>query len=480
MKKILFTIAGLFFGLCVNAQKNADPVLMVVNGKEVTRSEFEYSFNKNNADGVLDKKTVEEYVPLFVNFKLKVAAAQDAKIDTLDGIRKELRGYKEQIVMPTIVDTAFIEREARNTYNATAAHFAGSDMLVASHILLFLRQDAPAADEAKAKTRIDSIYSVLAAVPKAELPKKFAELATALSEDKGSAQRGGSLGQFGKGQMIPEFEEAAYALKSGELSKPVKTAVGYHLIYLSDRHPFEPYEYHHDAIIKFLESRGIKEQSANVYVDSLSRVMGVTRDLVIDSLFEDITSKDSDLRYLSQEYYDGTLMFEMCKTRIWDKAQQDEAGQAAYYQRNANKYKWSERHYSGIIIHAKDEAVLAKAKKLTKGVAEEEWGKTIVTALNNDSVKVVRIERGLFKKGDHATIDRLVFKDKTKTVKEQKELPVTGVCGKLIKQPRTYKDVKGQVTTDFQNEQEDKWVEELQKRYKVVINQDVVATVNKH
>ena len=102
-----------------------DPVLMTVNGKDITRSEFEYSYNKNNSEGVIDKKTLEEYVPLFVNFKLKVAAAEEAKIDTMSSIVKELRDYREQLVLPTIVDSDYVEQRARETYNSTAKRFEG-------------------------------------------------------------------------------------------------------------------------------------------------------------------------------------------------------------------------------------------------------------------------------------------------------------------------------------------------------------------
>ena len=135
MKKIALFAVGALMGLSAFAQSN-DPVLMHINGNPITRSEFEYSFNKNNADGVLDKKDVKDYVQLFVDFKLKVEAAKDAGIDTISAIRKELFGYKEQMVIPTLVDSDFIEREARNTYEQTAQHFAGQDMLTASHILV--------------------------------------------------------------------------------------------------------------------------------------------------------------------------------------------------------------------------------------------------------------------------------------------------------------------------------------------------------
>ena len=222
MKKIAILGASLMMGLSAVAQ-TADPVIMKINGKNITKSEFEYSFRKNNSDGVIDKKTVEEYVPLYVDFKLKVAEAESQGIDTLSAIRKELDSYKEQMVVPTIVDSAYIEREARRTYDQTAARFEGEDLLTARHILALMRQDATSEQQAQAKAKIDSIYDVLKAVPKEQLVEKFAELAKAKSDDKGSAQRGGELGQFGKGMMIPDFEKAAFALKAGEMSQPVKT-----------------------------------------------------------------------------------------------------------------------------------------------------------------------------------------------------------------------------------------------------------------
>ena len=474
MKKIAIWGASLMMGLSAVAQTN-DPVVMKINGKSITKSEFEYSFKKNNSDGVIDKKTVEEYVPLYVDFKLKVAEAESQRIDTLSAIRKELDGYKEQMVVPTIVDNAYIEREARRTYDQTASRFEGQDLLTASHILVLMRQDATAEQQAQAKVRIDSIYNVLKAVPQAQLKEKFAELAKEKSDDKGSAQRGGALGQFGKGMMIPDFENAAYALKAGEMSAPVKSTVGWHIIYMEDRHPFESFEFHHDNIIKFLEQRGIKEASANAYLDSVANERNITRAELVDELHKQMMEKDADVKNLSQEYYDGTLMYEVTKKDVWDKAQANTAGQEAYFKAHKKDYTWDAPRFCGIVIHTKDAATMAKVKKLLKGAAEEDWAKTAVS-LNNDSVKVVRVERGIFKQGDNANVDKLVFGQKTE-MKPMTGYPVTDIWGKKAKAPRTMKDVKGQVVTDFQNEQEKRWVEGLRKKFAVEVYDDVVKTV---
>ncbi len=477
MKIIAILGASLMMGLTAVAQ-TADPVIMKINGKNITKSEFEYSFNKNNSDGVIDKKTVEEYVPLYVDFKLKVAEAESQRLDTLSAIRKELDGYKEQMVVPTIVDSAYIEREARATYEQTAARFEGQDLLTASHILVLMRQDATAEQQAAAKVRIDSIYDALKAVPKDQLVEKFAEMAKEKSDDKGSAQRGGALGQFGKGMMIPDFENAAYALKAGEMSAPVKSTVGWHIIYMTDRHPFESFEYHHDNIIKFLEQRGVKEASANAYLDSVANERKITRVELVDELHKQMMEKDADVKNLSQEYYDGTLMYEVTKKDVWDKAQQDAQGQEAYFKAHKQDYAWDAPRFIGIVIHTKDAATMAKVKKLLKGVAEDDLAKTAVS-LNNDSVKVVRVERGIFKQGDNANVDKLVFGQKTE-LKPMSGYPETDVWGTKVKAPRSAKDVKGHVVTDYQNEQEKLWVEGLRKKFAVEVYDDVVKTVKKN
>ena len=95
MTKFAMSVAGLLCSLAVSAQVN-DPVIMTVGGKPVLRSEFEYSYNKNNTDGVIDRKTVEEYVELFVNYKLKVAAALEEHFDTLASFNKEYLEYRDQ------------------------------------------------------------------------------------------------------------------------------------------------------------------------------------------------------------------------------------------------------------------------------------------------------------------------------------------------------------------------------------------------
>ena len=86
MAALLLAASPSLFAATLSQQD--DPVIMTVNNQPVLRSEFEYSYNKNNSEGVIDKKTVDEYVDLFVNYKLKVAAALEARYDTLTSFKQ--------------------------------------------------------------------------------------------------------------------------------------------------------------------------------------------------------------------------------------------------------------------------------------------------------------------------------------------------------------------------------------------------------
>ena len=127
--KLKFLISSLFaLALTAGAQSVSDPVLMTINGKQVTKSEFEYSFHKNgNVEGAVEKKTVEEYVPMFINYKLKVAAAEAAGMDTLTSFRKEFHTYRDMQLTPYLVDQEFIDSIARMVYDNTVKKLNGQD-----------------------------------------------------------------------------------------------------------------------------------------------------------------------------------------------------------------------------------------------------------------------------------------------------------------------------------------------------------------
>ena len=474
MKKIFLAAVALIVQTVVFAQ-NSDPVIMKINGNDIRRSEFEYSYNKNNSEGVIDKKDVQDYLQLYIDYKLKVEAAKDAGIDTLSNIRTELQGYREQMVYPTIENPVFVESQAYKTYINAKKYYGDADLLECSHIFVLMKQDATEQRQIAAKNTIDSIYSCLLA------GQSFEELAEKHSEDPGSAKNGGELPKFGKGQMIPDFEKEAYLLQPGQMSKPFKTSLGWHIVKMKARAPFEPYSEHHDRILTYLnKQKGFKEAAAEALIDSLAQLRGVDKTVVFDQLFNEMIQKDSDNKNLAQEYYDGTLMYEISKTQVWDKAAKDTEGLEEYFKQNKKKYVWAEPHFRGVAVYAKDKATFNQAKKLTKGIPTAEWPGKIIEALNTGDTKVVRAEKaGVFKKGDNKAVDKWAFKTNAE-VKQMKDFPYGGVIGKMLKKPQIYTDVKGQVVADYQKEKEDEWIRGLRQKYPVEIYQDVVNTVNNH
>ena len=334
MKKVLLlALCIVNCALCINMNAQ-DEVLMTINGEPVTKAEFEYIYNKNNSDNAIDKKTLDEYVELFVNFKLKVAEAKAQGFDTLKTFKRELNGYRKQLAKPYLTDSEledalFQEAYSHFSQDCEVSHIListkeGEDTIVAYNkaIEAINRLNAgeefgKVADEMSndqsvvrnhgylgwftalqlvwpfEKAMYDLPINVISTPIKSdygyhvikvhnrreawgqvnarhimkmcnermpqemqekkyqeivEIKKRldsgedFATLAIELSDDKGSAQKGGDLGWFGIGRMVRDFEKAAFSLNPGETSEIIKTQFGYHIINLKEKRGVEPFE----------------------------------------------------------------------------------------------------------------------------------------------------------------------------------------------------------------------------------------------
>ncbi|WP_321438776.1 peptidylprolyl isomerase [uncultured Bacteroides sp.] len=640
MRKDIVLFAGLALSTCAFAQQK-DQVLMRINNKDITRSEFEYIYNKNNSNNELDKKSLDDYVNLFVNFKLKVTAAEAEGVDTTKNFRDELQGYRHQLTKSYLTDDSVDVAYAREMYNRLKENVEASHILVrckpdatpedslnayhkaerarqrilkgeefekvarevsedpsvkqnggnlgyftalqmvapfedvvfslkkgevskpvrtdfgyhvikltnrrpdmgkvlVAHILKFLPQDVTREQENKAKIQIDSIYDAL------QKGADFATVAKKCSEDQGTASRGGELPWIGFRQTVKEFEDVAFSLNKGEISKPFRSPSGLHIVKLIDRKPIESFEEKRDEVIRRLERQGRGEKGVDALVEKLKKeynfsfnekgvneVKSLMRNIQAgkDSLtsaqakslsgdlftlggtnypikgfidwakshpgnvqkqlngyahssilsYEDnqLEQKYPEFGHLMQEYRDGILLFDISNRMVWDKASKDEKGLATFFEENKANYKWDSSRFKGIIVHCKDKKTAKAVSKLTKKNPEEEWVSVIRKSLNNDSTTVVKVEKGLFVKGDNKYVDELKFKSgKADPVKDY---PVTIVIGKLLKNgPESYKDVRGPVTADYQNYLEADWIKELRDKYKVEINQQILKTVNNH
>ena len=472
MKRILISLS--LVALAMTAAAQEDPIVMRINGVPVTRSEFEYNYNKNNSEGVIDKKNVDEYVDLFVNYKLKVQAALDDKLDTLSSYQKEFRQYRDQQIRPLLVPEGAKEAEVRKYYDGLLSRLEGKQLLQPAHILIVLPQDATEEKKAAAKARIDSVYQAL------KDGADFAELAKRVSQDPGSAMRGGVLPWIGPNQVVKEFEDVAYSLNEGEMSEPFLMPFGYDIVKLISKKDLETYEELHDKIQNYLEGQGIENYIAQQVIDSIAGQDQKTIEQILDEKTEEFCAKDDDLKYLVQEYHDGLLLFEECNSKIWEPAAKDTLALENYFKKNKKQYAWAEPHYRGMVYYCKNAADVKPVQKLVKKLPQTKWMNTIRDNFNQDSI-MVRVERRVFKKGENANIDKLVFKVKDAELNPVKGFPNVGVLGKVLKKgPEEWTDVSNQVINDYQRLKEDEFVAELRKRYTVEIDKEALKTVNNH
>ena len=216
-------------GLTSKAQESKvdDPVLMTVDGEAVTRSEFENIYKKNNRDEAVTREALDEYVELFVNFKLKVKEAESLGMDTVTKFVKELEGYRKQLARPYMADTAMTEALVKEAYDRSRTEIR------ASHILVRLPAKPSAKDTADAYKRI------LALRKRVIDGEDFAAVASGKlgSDDPSAQQNKGDLGYFSALQMVYPFENAVYTTEVGEISQPIRTRFGYHIIKVTDKRP---------------------------------------------------------------------------------------------------------------------------------------------------------------------------------------------------------------------------------------------------
>jgi peptidyl-prolyl cis-trans isomerase SurA len=476
IKQIVAVLLAAVPGVALMAQSKADPVIMTIAGVNVPRSEFEYSYNKNNTDGVIDKKTVDEYVDLFINYKLKVQAALDARLDTTTSFRTEFAQYRDQQVLPTFTTDADMLAEAHKVYDQTKASIGPDGLVNAAHILMLTKQKATDEELKEAKRRIDSVYTALKA------GADFETLAKQVSQDPGTASRGGVMGFFSRHQMVKEFEDAAFALQPGQMSEPFQSPFGWHIVLVKERKQLEPFDFHRESIMKFLEQRGarkaITERKINAMVKASDNV--ITRDMIIKERTDSLSEADPEMRYLIKEYHDGLLLYEISNSTVWDKVAKDDVALANYFKKNKKKYTWDQPRFKGMAYHVKEQADVKAVAACVKKLKFDEWNEALRTTFNGDSVIRIRVEKGLFKKGDNKLIDREIFKVKDVAVDSVKGYPIDAVYGKVLKKPEDFTDVRGLVTADLQDEMERLWVAELRRKYPVVVNKEVLNTVNKH
>ena len=586
-------IAALTLSMSAAAQSET---LMTINGKNISAEEFLYIYEKNNQANTVDPKTMDEYLDMFINFKLKVAEAEAQGIDTTEAFKKELKGYRAQATPKYLQDEAALDSMVELSWR----HL--SEDRRAAHITIQCPMSADSATEAEALARIQQarmrvtvgkpvkakgakavkfkkdpfemvaremstdpnvqetggelgwiipfhyIYSLEEAVyntPEGEVseifrtpygfhialveevrphrevkarhlmkmvprdasneaatdslsaamrakidsiakvvtPENFAEVAQRESDDRGSSMRGGDLGWFGITVMIKPFEDAAFGLKVGEISEPLRTDFGWHLIYKEDERGVLPLDSIRPQVLRQVQRDERAEEADKSFIRKARAEYNLPAEMsdadVKTYVDEHLEDKYPEFKNLVQEYHDGILLFEVSLREVWDKAAKDTAGLEAYFNANKKNYTWAAPRWKGYIIQAKDASSAKAAQAIIKSAEPDSIQSYIARRINNDSVQYVKTQHGLWEKGKNGAVDKYGFKDKKAEFTPSEEFPVVQLVGKVQKAPAVWEDEKGKVTTDYQDYLEAQWVKALREKYPVVINEEVWAKIKK-
>jgi peptidyl-prolyl cis-trans isomerase SurA len=224
---ILFCALAATPALSQSKKGKTPATVFTVNKKAVTTGEFIYLYRKNhqNKPEEFTREKIQEYLDLFINFKLKVEEARARGYDTTAAFNKEYNSYKEELRKPYLPDNTLSDSLARQTYERM------KEDVNASHILIEVKADATPQDTLAAYNKIMDLR--MQAMGGAD----FGKLASQYSEDPSARSNRGNLGYFTAMQMVYPFESAAYRTKTGEISMPVRTRFGYHLVKVEDRRP---------------------------------------------------------------------------------------------------------------------------------------------------------------------------------------------------------------------------------------------------
>ena len=198
---------------------HSQDVLLEIEDDRISLEEFKHIFNKNNDNEEIDKEYLDEYIELFVNFKLKVKEAKSLGFDTVKTFIDELEGYRKQLARPYLRDDNFNDElfdEAldRIQYDINA-----------DHILININDENN--DEA-----LNKIKEIRKQILSGNI--SFEDAAVKFSDDKSAIENKGNLGYFTAFMMVYDFETAAYNTAVGDISEPVKTKYGYHLLKIND------------------------------------------------------------------------------------------------------------------------------------------------------------------------------------------------------------------------------------------------------
>lgn len=418
--------------------------------------------------------------------------------------------------------------------------------IAVAHIMI---SDKKGARTFNPEERINEIHTML------KQGESFESLAQQFSDDKNSAVKGGKLSPFTKGDLrASEFENAAYDLKnSGDISKPVKTDFGWHIIRLDEKLPAETFEQQKEFLekkvtegdrskivtaainTKIKEKYGFKTgESFLPYFDTYvtdevlkrkwvmnpipsesektlftigNKKLGSTnfakfiaerqkttrpykqKEALLLDLYdefetenlkdyfkENLEEENEDYAAILSEYRDGLLIFDVMNKNIWQKAKNDTVGVQEFYNKTKQNYQWKQRVDADIYSATSEMLAQQIQKMLSEGKTTEE----IKTALNTDDKVNVLVTPGLFEIEQHELPKGLEIKEGiSKVYPNSDSFVVVNIKALLAPAEKSLDDVKGKVLSNYQNDIEARWMQQLRSKYKVEVDNKTLKRLKK-
>lgn len=224
------------------------------------------------------------------------------------------------------------------------------------------------------------------------------------------------------------------------------------------------------------EMKNILQVNPDKAVDILnSNIDAYYNSCLVEAEISRLEKEEPDYRNLLHEYIDGSLLYEVSVKKIWDKAAKDTEGLKNYFESNRDNYKWSVPHAKGYLVQAANDSIAAMVKDLAAKTGRD----SLVNTVRKTFGGKVAIEKVLVEKGSNAMIDNILFDGPEAKPARKSFTTFFMIDPRIITAPEEYSDVRGLVTSDYQNEFQSKWEDELRKKYPVKVNGKVLKSVKK-
>jgi len=276
MKRFFAAVAFLVIALSnVVAQEN--PLLLTIDNDSIFLNEFERIYKKNNENPDTSEEALDEYLGLFVNYKLKVKEAQRLGYDTVSTFTRELEGYRKQLAKPYLEDNEVTEELINEAYSRLG------EEIKAQHILIKIGAKDSPVDTLAAYKKIKEVRK------RALKGEDFSYLAKTYSDDPSAVQNSGDLGYFSALQMVYPFENEAYKTPVGKISDIIRTQFGYHILKVNDRRPSVG-----TVQVAHILIREYPGDPENVKISNAQKIELIAKRINEGDTFEDMARRYSD------------------------------------------------------------------------------------------------------------------------------------------------------------------------------------------